>query len=103
MTPPSENKPRAWETTNAKKTAKMRVAESIGPSAPKTRTRRLLRAPPQRKKKYIDEVCLDINISLGLSNFKFVKYDTLDNDDKNRNEEAMIEMMSNFKLSPSEI
>ena len=32
-----------------------------------------------------------------------MKYDTLDNNEKNKIEEALIKMMSNFKVAPSEI
>ena len=41
--------------------------------------------------------------SLGSSRFIFVKYDTLDNIDRNKIEEAMVDMIGNHKLAPIEI
>ena len=103
MTPPLPNNLRTREATNAKWSAKKRVVETTKLSAPRTRRRRLVKGPSQRKQYSIDKVCSNIQSSPRLSSFKFWKYDTLDNYDKNRIEEAMIKIMSNFRLSPSEM
>ena len=63
----------------------------------------MVKGPPTRRTKSIDEVCIDLRRSSSLSNFKFVKYDTLNNDDRQKVEEAMIDMMKNQKLAPNEI
>lgn len=38
-----------------------------------------------------------------MANFRFVKYDTLDNVDQTKIEEAMVDMISNHKLAPRKI
>ena len=63
----------------------------------------MVKGPPKFQKKTIDKICVDLRRSFGVSIFRFVKYDTLHNDDRNKIEEAMVEMISNFKLAPSEI
>lgn len=40
---------------------------------------------------------------MGLSIFRFVKYDTLNDGEKSKVEEAMIIMMENNKLAPTEL
>ena len=59
--------------------------------------------PSTRQAKIIDEVCSDLKRLIGLSSFRFVKYDTLDNYDRDKVEEAMVENIANNKLAPSEI
>ena len=49
----------------------------------------------------IDKVCDDLRSYVGLSSFRFVKYDTLNNDEKSKVEQAMIDMMANNKISPT--
>ena len=40
---------------------------------------------------------------MGLSSFRFVKYDTLNDCEKSKVEEAMIIMMANNKLAPTKL
>ena len=49
MTPPLPNNLRTREATNAKWSAKKRVVETTKLSAPRTRRRRLVKGPSQRK------------------------------------------------------
>lgn len=103
LSPPPPNKPRTRAAASAKQTVEYKVVETTKPSTPKTRRRRLVRGPPIRQYKSLEEVCADLRRSIGLSSFRFVKYDTLDNIDRNKFEEAMVEMISNQKISPREI
>lgn len=55
------------------------------------------------EKNCIDEVYGKLRRSLGLSSFRFIKYETLDNANITKIEEAMVDMITNHKLASSEI
>lgn len=63
----------------------------------------MAKGPPTRRTKSIDEVCVDLRRSSWLSSFRYLKYDTLDNDDRIKVEEVVIDMMENHKLAPNEV
>jgi len=63
----------------------------------------LVRGPPIRKSKSNEEVCADLRRSKRLSIFRFVKHDTLNNYDRTNITEAMVDVIANHKLAPSEI
>ena len=69
----------------------------------KPRRRILVKGPPIGRTKSIGEVFVDLRRSSRLSNFRFVKYDTLDNFDRTKNKEAMVDTIANHKLAPHEI
>lgn len=53
--------------------------------------------------KNIDEVCANLKNSIGLLGFRYVKYETLNNEKKYKVEETMIEIMTINKLAPIEL
>ena len=55
------------------------------------------------KYKSIDKVCDNIRNSVGLLGFKFIKYETPSATDKSKVEEAMLDMMAKFNITPLEI
>lgn len=89
------------ETTKSSRSRKKREISQAPTSQPKRR--RLVKGLATRRNKTIDEVCVNLTSSGGLSSFRFVKYDTLDNDDRTKVEEAMIDMMESKKLAPNEV
>lgn len=56
-----------------------------------------------RKPQNIDEVCDNLRNTVGLLGFHFIKYDKLSREDKVKVEEAVIDMMTNFKYISIEI
>ena len=99
----TSNNPRTKATANAEKIARKRVVETNIPSASKPKRRKLVKGPPIGKTKSIDEVCANLRRSSGLSSFRFIKYDTLDNTDRTKVEEAMIYMIYDQNLAPNEV
>ena len=81
-TPPPPTQPRTRVAVIIKKFVKLKVAKATESSEPQTRRRRLVRGQPIIQIKTIEEVCDKIR-SICLTSFKHVKYDTLDNNDKN--------------------
>ena len=63
----------------------------------------MVKRPPKGHYRSIDEVGANIRSSLHLSSLRSIKYDTIVNDHRNKIEEAMVEIISNFKLAPSKI
>lgn len=63
----------------------------------------MVRGPPIRQIKNIKEACDVIRRSVGSTSFKYVKYNILYNNDKNKVEEAMVEMIINQSITPSAI
>lgn len=62
VTPPSPNKPRTRAIAMVEQSTKHKVDETTKLSEPRTKRRRLVRGPPQKKQNSIDEVCLDLKI-----------------------------------------
>ena len=55
---------------------------------------------PRKKHQYIDKLCDNVRISIGLDGFKHIKYDTLENIDKEKVEQVVIDILVNFKYTP---
>lgn len=51
----------------------------------------------------IDQVCENFKKSVGIVGFKQIKYDSLNKEDQEKFEKAMIDMMEKFKYTPIEL
>lgn len=61
---------------------------------------RKLKVERHRHPTSVDEICQNIKIIGGLAGFNLIKFERLRKDDKENIEEAMIEMICTFKMTP---
>lgn len=59
-----------------------------------------VKASSQRCQLTMDEICHNIKSNVGLVGFKKIKFDKLNNEDKEKVEEEMLEMLCAFKMTP---